>query len=164
MLANEITNHDESHANFNIGISTGGPFEMYFHATPITLKSSSSTVGKHQNVTPELMQLYDDGLKGAGQDSESDETYIMERMSLHKVTVCTQLERPVCDCKDFICLYVCAHVIVYRERICGENIINCELGELMSAKSRQPQKNILPWQDRAEIQGTYVLCMFRCMH
>jgi hypothetical protein len=53
---------------------------------------------------------------------------------------------------------------VYRERICGENIINCELGELMSAKSRQPQKNILQWQDRAEIQGTYVLCMFRCMH
>ena len=60
-------------------------------------------------------------------------------MCLHKVEQ-TGDGKPVCDCKDFIRLFECAHSIVYREKVNGENILNRELSALRVVKSKTGKK------------------------
>lgn len=136
-LANDIIKFNgDSNANFNIRISAQGPVQMYFHVKPITAGTTAVTRSNHENVTQEKIQLYEDGLDGAGQDSESVETFIAQRMSLHKVAHSIEHGKPVCDCKDFFRLLVCAHSIVYRERANGESILNSHLGHVPTVKTK----------------------------
>lgn len=150
VLANNIILYNgDSHANFNIRTSASGPVQMYFHAKPITSKTTTALILHHQNVTQERILQYEEGLQGAGQQSESVEVFIQERMSLHRVEQ-TANDKPVCDCKDFTRLFECAHSIVYRETINGENILNTELGAL--AVKRRTGKKV--WYNGRGANGT----------
>lgn len=140
-LANEIILcNGDLNANFNIRESTSGPVQMYFHAAPITSKSRESTKEKHQTVTQDRIKLYEEGLTAPARESETVETFIADRMSLYKVSFDTNNNTVVCDCKDFIRLCCCAHTIVYRERVNGENIINQELGHVPTVRAKTGKK------------------------
>jgi hypothetical protein len=140
LLANEIIQFNKTNANFNIRNTGSGPVQMYFNVTPITSSSTPLFVLNHQGVSEERIKLYEDGLQGLGKESESVDTFLKLYMSLYKVVQNVGEAIPVCDCKDFYRLFHCAHSIVYRHAVNGENVLNIELGLTPTVKTKSGKR------------------------